>query len=247
MNLKIQFSDRKERKIMNRTRQFTLIELLVVIAVIAILAALLLPALQKAKQAGANAACINNLKQIVLCCNLYAEDSREWLLEACIPAPVSIVWYRRLREKGYLGKTADKVLVCPLDQTPVIQADGTISGSYAYNNGLGYLSASYPPRKLSGIRNPVIVPYLGDGKTNDAQEYCLGWLASQSRRTMNYVPAYMIIQFGGGNPVQWGLARHGRSVNIGMIGGNVNHYRELELMRGLCYDALYQSQKKWYY
>ena len=232
---------------MKRLKSFTLIELLIVIAILAILAALLLPALQKAKQAGANAACINNLKQIVLCCNLYAEDSREWLLGACIPAPVSIVWYRRLREKGYLGKTADKVLVCPLDQTPVIQSDSTLAGSYAYNNGLGYLSSTYPPRKLSSIRNPSIVPYLGDGKTNDSQEYCLGWLASQSSRSMNYIPAYMIIQFGGGNPVQWGLSRHNRCVNIGMIGGNVSKYREYELMRGLCYDALYQSKKKWYY
>ena len=50
------------KKMKKRRNSFTLIELLVVIAIIAILAALLLPALQQARERGRAASCVNNLK-----------------------------------------------------------------------------------------------------------------------------------------------------------------------------------------
>ena len=56
-------------------RGFTLIELLIVIAVIAVLMAVLLPALNRAREAGKRAACLNNTRSLALAWTMYCSEN----------------------------------------------------------------------------------------------------------------------------------------------------------------------------
>ena len=90
-------------------RMFTLIELLVVIAIIAILAAMLLPALNKARDRAKAIGCVNNLKSIALISAGYTNENDDYVIVAQ-PRWNGDCWIRLFFEQYGMP---DKATLCP--------------------------------------------------------------------------------------------------------------------------------------
>ena len=160
-----------------RKRSFTLIELLVVIAIIAILAAMLLPALNSAREKAREISCVSSLKQYGMAFEFYTDSNKEYYPWFYNQYNLHTSAYRALMGslklipfKHPTKNTATDIVRCPSRKKYPSGGSNAVdgyryydyNGTYTMNNvrvnwagfGLGQSSANEPGCKKQKIKKP---------------------------------------------------------------------------------------------
>ena len=188
-----------------KTSRFTLIELLVVIAIIAILAAMLLPALNNAKQTAKRVGCIGKMKDLNMQDLQYAGMFKDYGM----PYNLKMFINGKVRSGNihncfFKGDSGDANLIittlglrlytkpfCPSGQPKVVnkQTYGTTyNGIFGINDNFHYghyvtdSDDKHTVRPLTSIKNPSTVMHFAEG-TSDGINWSVRFQYRHARRT----------------------------------------------------------------